>query len=119
MMVYRANVNFTDFDSPHENEFEQRKAEFCRDPRLGPLARELRENLFEVLYLANRAVAHAHEARGLDHRVDASVMTGAITALLNWLQLPEQRRGQPGLDSVFAAHPGYFAAISEGNHPAP
>ena len=42
--------------------------------------------LLEVLYLANRAVAHPSDGEGLDHQVGPPEMTDAINTVLVWLQ---------------------------------
>jgi hypothetical protein len=52
--------------------------------RIAGLAQEEQRCLLEVLYLANRAVAHPQDGE-LDHKVGRREMTTAINTLLQWL----------------------------------
>ena len=69
--------------------------ECCQDTggKVAGLDDERRRCFLEVLYLANRAVAHPQDG-DLDHAVDRHEMTSAINTLLQWLD-KERPAGLP------------------------
>ncbi len=66
-------------------------------PKVLALSHENQRCLLEVLYLANRAVAHPSDG-SLDHKVGPHEMTLAINAVLDWLA--SKRSQWPALKNV-------------------
>jgi hypothetical protein len=77
---------------------------------VGKLPHDDQIALLEVLFLANRAVAHPADGGSIDHRVGEHAMTTAINVILRLLK--EKAAELPNLKKTLDSKPEYFTPIA-------
>jgi hypothetical protein len=76
---------------------------FCR------LEPEAQNDLFKVLFLANRIIAHNGAGKSMEHEVNYTVMTDGINATIKVLEYLS--KSCSGLNNFIKQHPELFAEI--------